>query len=199
MRFVVLVIVLLLVGVGFAIGKNIVNVTNIQSQLQTETQQEGGNTTSSEVVIDNPQRIRIPAINVDADIEHVGLDEQRNMDVPKNEANVAWYMLGYKPGQTGNSVMAGHLDTRTGAPAVFYNLKDLSPGDEIIVTGDNREELTYVVAGKATYPYDQFPLEEVFGATSKQRLNLITCEGVFNSAQRIYSHRVVVYSELETP
>lgn len=150
---------------------------------------------SSEAAI-LPQKLIIPKLGIDAAVEYVGMDAKGNMDVPKNDNNVAWYELGFKPGSQGNSVIAGHLDTRTGAPAVFYKLETLEKGDRIQVIGTDGSEKEFIVTHKQTYPFNAFPLVEVFGSHEKPRLNLITCEGRYNSSERNYSHRVVIYSEL---
>lgn len=144
-----------------------------------------------------PQTLIIPSLDVSAKVEYVGMDAKRNMDVPKDDMNVAWYELGFTPGIKGNAVMAGHLDRATGAPAVFYNLERLKTGDTLIVRMRDGTELTYAVTGKATYPNERFPLVEVFGPHEKSRLNLITCEGSYDRSARNYSHRTVVYSELQ--
>ena len=150
--------------------------------------------TSPEVTL--PQKLIIPKLGIAAAVEYVGMDEKGNMDVPRNDNNVAWYELGFKPGAAGNSVMAGHLDTRTGAPAIFYQLDSLEKGDRIQIIGTDGSTKEFVVTHKQTYPYNAFPLVEVFGTSDKPRLNLITCEGRYNSSERNYSHRTVVYSEL---
>ncbi len=143
-----------------------------------------------------PVKLEIPNINVASSVEYVGLDSKRNMDVPKEAANVGWYNLGPKPGEMGSAVMAGHLDDPSGAPAVFWNLKKLKIGDEINVTDENGEELTFRVTKIETFPFDEFPLEEVFADTSGKYLNLITCEGEFDKATKNYAERTVVYSEI---
>lgn len=143
-----------------------------------------------------PQNIFIPRINITAFVEQVGQDAGGKMDVPKEVMNVGWYQLGFKPGEKGNAVMAGHLDTVTGAPAVFYNLSQLQIGDQVIVTDVNGKNLTFEVVKVQNYPFNQVPLEEVFGPSEKRMLNLITCVGTWNTGSRNYSHRLVVYTEL---
>lgn len=147
--------------------------------------------------IEAPIGLSIPAINVNATVERVGLDAVGNMDVPSGYESVAWYEKGAKPGATGNSVIAGHLDSRNG-PAVFYRLSDLAPGDEIIVTTHDGEELRFVVDRVATFDTETAPRYEVFGPSSSANLNLITCEGTFDSAAGAYDERLVVYSTLVT-
>ena len=141
-----------------------------------------------------PVRLRIPAIGVDAWIEPVGLTEDQAMDVPSRWEDVAWFELGYRPGEAGNAVIAGHLDTNTGAPAVFWNLNKLQPGDEVIVVGEDGRERRFVVQGSEIYPYDQAPVQRIFGPAEEPRLNLITCDGAWDREQLNYTHRLVVYT-----
>lgn len=143
-----------------------------------------------------PQTLRIPKINVDTTIESVGLDSSRKMGVPEDSDNVAWYNLGPRPGADGSAVLAGHKDEASGAPSVFWDLKKLQAGDELIITDSEGNERTFLVTGIEEYPDANFPLQKVFSSSGKPILNLITCEGVFNQATRNYSHRTVVYSEL---
>lgn len=141
-----------------------------------------------------PVQLRIPAIGVDSFIEHVGLTEDLAMDVPSTWENVAWYKLGYRPGERGNAVIAGHLDTVTGAPAVFWDLETLESGDEIFIRGLDGIERRFIVDSHTRYPYDEAPVQEIFGPASESRLALITCKGAWDRVNRNYSHRVVVYA-----
>lgn len=141
-----------------------------------------------------PVKISIPAINVSADIEDVGLDDRQRMDVPKDFNNVGWYKLGYFPGERGSVVMAGHVDTKEGAPAVFSDVNKLKEGDEIIVKDSIDKTYKYIVVDKQLFPYDKVPLFTVFGANDYERLNLITCSGAFDEGKNNYSERLVVYA-----
>ncbi len=145
-----------------------------------------------------PQTLTIPSLNIKASVESVGMDSQGRMDVPKNDFNVAWYNLGFKPGDKGSSVIDGHFDRASGGPAVFYHLGDIKNGEKILVSNGNGKTLTFIVTKKEYYPFDAFPLEEVFNTTDKPRLNLITCDGVYDTSTHNYSQRLVIYSELET-
>jgi len=143
-----------------------------------------------------PKTLQIPKIKVSANVESVGMNSKGEMDVPKLDANVAWYNLGGKIGQAGNAVFAGHLDTKAGSPAVFWDLDKLNKGDDITATDQQGKTYTYEVVDKKVYADAQFPLQEVFGDTTKKRLNLITCEGTYDKSARNYSDRLVVYSEM---
>lgn len=143
-----------------------------------------------------PVIVDIPKIAISTIVEQVGTDEGGRMGVPVEAANVGWFNLGAKPGEKGNAVLAGHLDTITGAPAVFYNLNLLEIGDEIVITEDKGKVLKFKVFDKQIYQFDDFPVEQVFGESDRSRLNLITCEGIFDQRSQNYSHRTVIYSEL---
>ncbi len=145
-----------------------------------------------------PIKLIIPKISVDTSIESVSLDAKGNMDVPKDADQVGWYNLGYKPGQKGSAVLAGHLDRANGKPAIFYKLNDLKPKDEITIIDEYQQKYTYIVTDINTYNTNEFPLDEIFAANDKTRLNLITCAGKFNNQNQNYSHRTVVKTELKT-
>lgn len=144
-----------------------------------------------------PVTLTIPKLAIEAEVESVGLDSDGDMDIPKNSDNVAWYNLGYKPGDQGNAVIAGHFDKVSGAPAVFYDLEKLGIGDTVITTDQEGGTMAFTVVRIATYPDEDFPLQEVFGPAQKPMLNLITCDGKWNNATKSYSHRTVVYTEMK--
>ncbi|NIK12476.1 class F sortase [Alkalibacillus almallahensis] len=143
-----------------------------------------------------PTHIEIPAIGVDASINATGLDDNNEMIVPDNGEDVAWFEPGSQPGSTGNAVLAGHVDDYTG-PAVFFDLEDLNPGDEIIITDKKGESLTFVVDQLKSYPKDKAPLRQVFGPTNERSLNLVTCTGLYNQSIEEHEERLVVYTTLK--
>jgi len=148
--------------------------------------------------ITQPRFFNIPKISVSAPIIPVGVDATGKMQLPQNIAEVGWYSLGSKPGEQGNAVIAGHLDSTTGAGAIFYHLHELEPRDNLYVTDELGNQYSFVVTRKEIYEFDKVPLDEVFGKTSKKRLNLITCTGQWVASQRNYSHRMIIYSELQS-
>ena len=118
------------------------------------------------------------------------------MQLPQNINEVGWYSLGYKPGESGNAVISGHLDSTTGEGAIFYHLHELEVQDDIIIIDETGQEKIFKVVEKATYPYNQVPIDTIFGESTNKRLNLITCTGVWNGLQRNYSHRMIITAEL---
>lgn len=146
--------------------------------------------------VGTPKRLRIPAIKVDAVVESVGLTPDGAMGVPSNYENTAWYNLGPKPGEPGNAVIDGHVDSQTGA-AVFWNLRKLRPGDLVIVVGDDGAERKFVVTALVSYKRAEAPLQQIFGPAPGVHLNLITCDqnSVFNRQQGGYASNLVVYTD----
>ncbi|ASF38550.1 sortase [Halobacillus halophilus] len=144
-----------------------------------------------------PVRLTIPSIDVDAPIAPQGYTEQGGMAVPNSVTEVGWFEPGTKPGATGNSVIAGHVDGRNG-PAVFYDLKDLKAGDSIYVEGKGGEKLTYTVQKVVAHPLDNSPIRELFGPTNEKALNLITCTGPYDDEAQEYTERLAVYTVLSS-
>ncbi len=145
---------------------------------------------------DLPQTLVIPSLNISAAVESVGLDKNGLMDIPSNFVNTAWYNLGPRPGETGNAVIDGHVDTPAGAPSVFWNIKNMQQGDEIDVVDVSGKKYRFKVTAVTSYRFDAFPVNTVFGTYPKARLNLITCGGAWDRTTQNYSERVVVFSEI---
>ena len=140
-----------------------------------------------------PSELVIPAIHVDAPVEHVGTTPDGAMDAPHEWNDVAWFDQGYRPGERGSAVIAGHLDSTTDR-AVFWDLRLLKPGDQVLVKDANGSRLTFQVTGSEIYPYNQAPLQKIFGPASAPMLNLVTCNGVFDRGAKNYDKRLVVYA-----
>ncbi|MFI5531905.1 class F sortase [Kitasatospora sp. NPDC051853] len=143
----------------------------------------------------SPTRIRIPAIGVDAAITGVDLDDSGRL-VPPDDGRepVGWYRESAGPGNTGNSVLVGHVDTGRG-PAVFYSLGALHKGDTIEIARADLSRARYTVDAVEVYPNDRFPTERVHGATTRPELRVITCGGGYSKATG-YRGNVVVYGHL---
>jgi sortase A len=142
----------------------------------------------------DPERLVISRLGIDAAIEPVTKDARGRMALPSKYENLAWYAPGPRPGEEGNAVIAGHLTRRDLSPAVFSRLKELAPGDEIQVVASGTVR-TFRVKTLRSFPYDAEPPPEVFGPAPGPRLNLITCEGVWDQAKRSFTERLVVFAE----
>jgi sortase A len=143
----------------------------------------------------SPATLSIPKLDLEAPIKKFGLDKEGNMELPDNGKDVAWFEPGFQPGEKGNAVLAGHVDDEKKA-AVFFELKELEPGDEIHLRDENGATLTFVVREKVAYQKDDAPLRTIFGPSEKRMLNLITCTGYFDREIDNYVERLVVFTEL---
>lgn len=140
-----------------------------------------------------PVRLVIPEINVSAPIEYVGLTPDGAMDVPQSWWDVGWYKYGPTPGQIGNAVIDGHLDSTTG-PAVFWRLGDLDKGEHFQIVMSNGQQEDFVIQEKVSYRYNDAPLDKIFGKATTANLNLITCGGIWDPFTHNYSNRTIIYA-----
>jgi hypothetical protein len=143
-----------------------------------------------------PVRLKIPAIGVDAPVEQVGKTPDGAMEVPRDFYDTAWYQLGPRPGETGNAVIDGHVDSTTGK-AIFWDLRKLVHGEQIIVVGDDGVERHFVVSDTGAYATADVPLARVFGPATGAHLNLITCDSntTFNQTTHSYDGNLIVYAD----
>ncbi|NYH54699.1 hypothetical protein HNR06_004288 [Nocardiopsis arvandica] len=144
-----------------------------------------------------PVGLEIEAIGVDVDdVVRLGLEPDGEIEAPQDYDAVGWYEHGPSPGQSGPAVIGGHVDSRT-APAVFYRLGELQPGDTVRVERADETTVGFTVYAVEQHPKDDFPTERVYGPTGGgPELRLITCGGRFDEATRSYRSNTVVYAEL---
>jgi sortase (surface protein transpeptidase) len=146
----------------------------------------------------NPVRLLIPALGVNAPIEMVGVTSNGDLAVPKQNAweDVGWYGSGPRPGERGSAVIDGHVDRPGGYPAVFWRLRNIHVGEEVMVTDAYGKSLRFHVTGIAFYPPQDAPIQQIFGNETGTYLNLITCAGAWIPSQHQTSLRLVVYTSL---
>ncbi|WSV08265.1 class F sortase [Streptomyces sp. NBC_01020] len=144
-----------------------------------------------------PERVRIPALRVDAPLMPLGLEANGSLAAPSDNArNLAgWYKGGTSPGATGTAVIAGHVDNRHG-PAVFYGLGSLKKGNTVHVVRTDGVTAVFTIDAIEAYPAKAFPNKQVYGAASRPELRLITCGGGFDKKHQHYLGNVVVYAHL---
>ncbi|XVU22958.1 sortase domain-containing protein [Actinoplanes sp. CA-054009] len=143
---------------------------------------------------DSPARLRIPALDLDATVDAVGIDAATgDFAVPPSVDRVGWYRYG--PGFTaeaGSIVIAGHVDSAAEGKGAFFHLGRLDQGDLVTLTGPNGRERTFEVIARERYQKTAVPLEKYFARDGAPRLTLITCGGPFNPKTRHYRDNVVV-------
>jgi LPXTG-site transpeptidase (sortase) family protein len=140
-------------------------------------------------------RIVIPAAEINAPVVTKGVDAAGVMQSPDNAYDTAWYDFSAKPGFGGNAVFSGHVDYIRVGRAVFWNLKDLQPGDQIEVHLEDGTTYRYAVNSLNQYDAATAPVDQIVGPTSVDTVTLITCSGTFSSASGQYDKRLVVRAE----
>ncbi|MGK5519508.1 class F sortase [Micromonospora sp. URMC 107] len=145
-----------------------------------------------------PTTIAIPRIGVDAAIMPLGTNPDGTVQVPPLErAQLAgWYEPGPSPGEIGNAVIVGHVDSAAIGPAVFFSLGALQPGDTITVTRQDGQQATFTVESVKAYPKTEFPTEQVYGPSNRPGLRVVTCGGTFDEAAGSYPDNVVVFASM---
>jgi len=141
-----------------------------------------------------PVSVAVPAIGVQSDLTELGIAADGSAEVPEDFDLAGWFSGGGRPGSRGPTVLLGHVDSTAG-PAVFYDLRDLAPGDVVEVTVADGSIARYAVTGSEQFPKDQFPTAAVFGATTEDVLRLVTCTGEFDRGARSYIDNLVVTAE----
>jgi hypothetical protein len=145
-----------------------------------------------------PVTVLIGAIGLTAEVEPVGIAPDGTIDVPPPEPAgvVGWYTGGPTPGEAGNAVIVGHVDSRRNGPGVFYELGRLAKGDEIRVGRTDGSTGRFRVDGVAAFPKAAVPADQVYGPTTAPGLRLITCGGDWDADKRSYADNVVVFATL---
>lgn len=150
---------------------------------------------SGAAVPGQPLRIIIPALGVDAPVVAVGLREKqhgrhtyRQWSVP-NAYAAGWHESSAPLGQPGNTVLNGHNNVHG---AIFGDLAQLAPGEQIVLAGEEQVILYRVVHHELLLEQGASLRERLqnarwIEASEDERLTLVTCWP--NSTN---SHRLLV-------
>lgn len=156
------------------------------------------NTPPEKVTLGLPVRIKIPKVNINATVEHIGVTPQGALDLPKGNVNAAWYNLGPRPWDIGSAVITGHYGVRKdGTPTVFNDLHKLEKGDKIYVEDDKWSSVSFIVRESRKYDPNADTMD-IFGSNDeKSHLNIITCQGIWDKIKKNYPNRLVIFSDRE--
>jgi hypothetical protein len=162
-----------------------------------------------------PLELRIPSLEVIAPMMGVGITSKNVMDSPKGPIDdpvwqsAFWYRGSGLPGAVGTATLAGHVNDSLSRPAVFARLKELRPGDLVIIHDlRSGRALEFTVISSETYTAAQASdpsiLAQIYGAgpvagqgpqpapDGLSHLTLITCAG--DIVGGAFDHYVVVYA-----
>ncbi|MER2133364.1 MAG: class F sortase [Arthrobacter sp.] len=144
-----------------------------------------------------PRIVSLPTIQTESELLQLGLEPDGTLEVPPADPGspAGWYSGSPSPGETGPSVLLGHVNATDGGPGVFARLRTLSPGDQITVERKDGTAAVFTVIVGEQYEKDSFPTDKVYGNTPGPELRLITCDG-FDSATGLWQDNYVVYAVL---
>ncbi|MCX4988116.1 MULTISPECIES: class F sortase [unclassified Streptomyces] len=145
-----------------------------------------------------PVRLRIPAIGVDTPVMRLGLAPDGSVQVPPIAAHdrAGWYRHSPTPGQTGPSVILGHVTVGAYGDGVFRHLARLRLGDRIVVRLENGGSAEFAVGAVRTVAKADFPADAVYGDVDRPELRLITCGGARSGGG--YLDNVIVFAALSS-
>jgi LPXTG-site transpeptidase (sortase) family protein len=144
-------------------------------------------------------KLIIPKIGVDAPFSYKVVGSDGQMPNPNGPTDVAYYdfsqwpKAGGLPGQGGNVVLAGHVDYIRYGPAVFWRLRELTPGDTITIQMKDGTTYDYKVEFNKQIAADAPGVDwsDIVSATADESITLITCGGQFEAGH--YDHRQIVW------
>jgi Sortase domain len=90
-------------------------------------------------------------------------------------------------------VLVGHVDSHTG-PAVFYRLRQLRPGDEILIGQRGGATSRFLVGRLERHPKSALPTNRIWTGATRPLLRLITCGGSFDHRTRHYRDNLIVFA-----
>jgi len=145
--------------------------------------------------VGEPVQLTIPKLNINTNVEHIGLTKDGAVGVPESAHTVSWFSAGPRPGSPGNAIISGHSGIwRNGAHSIFDNLPSLKIGDIIFITDDKGVERTFKVVNTKIYGKDDV-VPEIFASSNTAHVNIITCYGTWLPSQKTYSQRYVVFTQ----
>jgi sortase (surface protein transpeptidase) len=157
--------------------------------------QDASITALNDKVHNQPVRIRIPSLGVDAGIIPVGVDGTGALEVPSNVVQAAWYQAGATPGDAGTAIIAAHVDFN-GSLGLFNKLHTLPRGAEIdVVDASGKTRVFHATTGSLAPKSDPSTVQSLAAASAvkgQPRLALITCGGDLDTVKHSYYDNYVL-------
>lgn len=140
--------------------------------------------------------LQIPAIDVDAPVDRVGLTPAGAVAVPWSIFRAGLYEHAALPGSGGTVFLTGHYGALSQHKGVFIDLGDLKAGERVNIHGkDGDKQWSYTVQTNQTFARDRVPLSDF--AKGSHRLVIVSCAGQWLSDEQDYTERRIVVAQLE--
>lgn len=179
----------ILLGTADATVQQTILIKPIVPSAQNEKEQESSMNISSV-----PVKLTFQRTQGTVNILPVGLDKDGRMVVKDGLETASWYRNSAIPGNSGNSLIAGHRDWK-GELGDFQYLETIQKNETVLIQYEDKEIRTFQVVEKNVYPMNEVP-EEVMNIQGESRVTLITCTGEFIREKGGYQSRVIVILQL---
>lgn len=143
----------------------------------------------------------VPSAGMRSSVVRVGRTPSGAMGAPDNPNVIGWLDSSAQPGETGNTLLAGHRDyediSGNVGTGVCWELINTKVGDQVILR-DIEQDIYYVYTVTEAATVDPRKRENIRYLRDKEEpiVTLITCTGSFNADTHQYSHRLVVVGVL---
>ena len=154
------------------------------------------NVQTYEVAPHLPRRIIMPTLDVNSFVQQVGVTPENSIAAPGNIHVAGWFTKSALPGQTGVSIIDGHV-SGTHEDGIFRQLAYLSNGSRFEIEFGDRSKKTFEVVDVQTLAVSEsMRLIMQDDPAIDAQLNLVTCGGEFDQKTQSYADRLVVISRL---
>ena len=141
-----------------------------------------------------PTAVAISVLDLDLPIRARGVDKAGAMALPETVNELSWYQFGSAPSDSGATVIAGHVDTKTEGIGPLSRLERLKEGDRITLTV-GQKEIAYRVDEVRQVSKSLLDLDALFTRTGPPRLHLVTCGGTYDPDRGGYQANLVVVAQ----
>lgn len=139
-----------------------------------------------------PVRLLVPALDLDMELDAVGVAPSGEMEIPEDPDRAGWYRYGPAPGDDlGSVVVAGHIDDTAG-PGPFLELTGVSEGVEVVVELADGSRTAYRVVGGEQVAKPDLAVDELFRRDGEPVLRLVTCAGDWSPRAGNYTDNLVI-------
>lgn len=137
-----------------------------------------------------PAAIRIAKIDVESEIETVGIVEGF-LQQPTSPNGVGWYGETSGLGVSGNVVLTGAFRGASAGVDDATRLGELQAGDLIEISDTDESRYTYAVETLTEYAGDELPVDEIIAQTPDEQLTLVGIAGSQDADESVTVLRAV--------
>ena len=143
-----------------------------------------------------PTSLRLPS-NTDVPVRVAGTNDRGLLQVPRDIRAAGWWDGGARLADAyGTIVIAGHVDSATQGLGPFAELLSTQRGERIVVRGRGAEQTFAVTSVDRVRKASLNTRDDIFAASGRLRLVLITCAGAYDPARGGYQDLAVVTARL---